>query len=166
MLVINLGYTAPVNRPGQSPVLTLDQVWAGLQRKVRHAEEFVPLIEACEVVSEEKSETGEEVITRLVTFRQRPDAGPNAGKQVKEVCKLHAPCRVDFFQEDGSKIANYVTSGEGGELYMTYVFEWRHATVEAESEEARKLEETSKQTAKMAVESSIETIRRMVAKEG
>jgi hypothetical protein len=148
MVSLNLAYTAPINRPGQLPVLTQSQVWAGLQRKVRHAEEFVPLIVACEVVSETtpavNAVDSDQVpaITRLVTFRS--GSGPKAdGTSVEEVCKLYAPCRVDFHQEDGSKIANYVSQGPSGEaddLFMTYVFEWRHPDVQAGSDKARELE--------------------------
>ena len=43
MVTINLAYTAPVNAAGAEPALTAAQVWAGLQRKVRSAHEFVPL---------------------------------------------------------------------------------------------------------------------------
>ncbi|KAK4207990.1 DUF1857-domain-containing protein [Rhypophila decipiens] len=167
MTVINLGYTAQINREGQS-VLTISQVWAGLERKVRHAEEFVPLISACEVLEEQiAKENGNdqqvEAITRNVTFRGN---NGDPGRVVKEVCKLYPPCRVDFHQEDGSKIANYVTYGPSGEeqdLWMTYVFEWRHPDVQEGSDEAAALKVKHKTTAKMAVESSIETIRRLVA---
>jgi len=145
MVVFNLAYTAPINRPGQSPVLTIDQVWVGLQRKVRHAEEFVPLIVECKVEKEEE-EGGNVVITRVVKFR--PGSGPKAdGEPVTEVCKLYPPCRVDFWQENGTKIANYVAQGPGEgpeDLYMTYVFEWRHPAVEAGSEQAGKMEATHK----------------------
>ncbi|KAK3319856.1 hypothetical protein B0T19DRAFT_478898 [Cercophora scortea] len=165
MVVLNLGYTAPINRSGQSPVLTTPQVWAGLQRKVRHGNEFVPLIVHCEVQSEEVSASGEETITRIIKFK--PGAGPKADNEpVKEVCKLYAPCRVDFHQEDGSKIANYISQGPTGEpddLFLTYIFEWRYPGLEEGSEQLKALEERNKTTAKMAVESSIETIRRMVA---
>jgi hypothetical protein len=121
MVVINLGYTAPVNRPGDFPQLTLAQVWEGLQYKVRRAEKFVPIITACEVLSEEdnrrKSPSAEHVITRRVTFQ--PGGGPlNGGGTVTEVCKLYAPCRIDFHQEDGSTIGNYVTQGSSGDALL------------------------------------------------
>ncbi|KAK0649087.1 duf1857 domain-containing protein [Cercophora newfieldiana] len=168
MVVFNLAYTAPINRPGQT-VLTLNQVWAGLQRKVRHAQEFVPLIVSCKVV-EEKAAKGDEdvtVVTRNVIFRA--GNGPKAdGEPVQEICKEYPPCRVDFHQENGTKIANYVSQGPSGEpsdLFMTYVFEWRHPGVEAGSEQAGKMEAQHKTTAKMAVESSIETIRRLVSED-
>ncbi|KAK5651850.1 hypothetical protein OQA88_11619 [Cercophora sp. LCS_1] len=167
MVSFNLAYTAPINRPSQTP-LTPSQVWAGLKRKVRHAEEFVPLIIDCKVVSSSPatSEAEVETITREVIFKS--GAGPKNkadGEPVTEVVRHYPPVRVDFHQEDGTKIANYISQGPSGEetdLYMTYVFEWRVPGVEAGSEEATKLEEKFKGTAKIAVESSIETIRRLV----
>ncbi|KAK0618873.1 hypothetical protein B0T14DRAFT_403396, partial [Immersiella caudata] len=136
MVVFNLGFTAPINPPGISPVLTPTQVWAGLQRKVRHAEEFVPLFSACEVLSEEPGATDFDPYTviRAVTISPnfRPPGGP-----IRNVCKLYAPSRVDFLREDGTKFSNYVTQGPSGEetdMFMTYVFEWRHAGVEEGSE--------------------------------
>jgi len=143
MVVINLGYTAPINRPGESPTLSVAQVWEGLKRKVRHAEEFVRVIAHCEVLEESTTETGEEVVTRNVKFAA--GSGPKAGGvPVKEVCYHYAPCRVDFQQEDGSRISNFVTSGPSGEpvdLFLTYVFEWRHPEVEEGSEKVKELEE-------------------------
>ncbi|KAK0610639.1 hypothetical protein B0T17DRAFT_500206 [Bombardia bombarda] len=167
MVTFNLSYSAPINRPGQSPVLTVPQVWAGLQRKVRNASEFVPLIVSCEVESDETSASGEVTVNRVVKFK--PGKGPKAdGAPVREQCNEYPPCRVDFLQENGSKITNCVSQGASGEeadLVMTYIFEWRHPGVEEGSDKARELLEGHRETAKMAVESSIETIRRLV-KEG
>jgi hypothetical protein len=146
MAVLNLGYTGQVNKPGTSPTLTAAQVWAGLERKVRHAEEFVPVIEGCTVLSEEKKSTGETVVTRDVQFV--PGSGPKEdGSPVKEVCELFAPCRVDFYQENGTKISNFATAGPSGDahdLFLTYVFEWRHPGVEQGGEKAKALEANHK----------------------
>jgi len=150
MVVINLGYTAPINRSGDSPTLSVAQVWQGLKRKVRHAEEFVPIIEHCEVLDEKIAETGEEVVTRTVKFAA--GSGPKGGGAVlKEVCYHYAPCRVDFQQEDGSRISNFVSSGPSGEpedIFMTYVFEWRHRGVEEGSAKAKELEEEDRKVSR------------------
>ncbi|KAK4118945.1 DUF1857-domain-containing protein [Parathielavia appendiculata] len=164
MVVINLGYTAPVNPPGASPVLTPSQVWTGLQYKVRRPERFVPLITGCTVVSETSSDMkntdgAAATITRLVIFK--PGSGPGNGEPVREVCKLYPPCRIDFLQDDGTTIGNYVTFGEHEEVMMTYVFQWRADAVEEGSEEHRRLEDKYRQIAKVAVEGSIQTIRKI-----
>jgi hypothetical protein len=52
----------------------------------------------------------------------------------------YEPCRVVFQQEDGSTVTNVISKGPDGELYMSYVFEWRHADVAEGSERASQLE--------------------------
>lgn len=135
MVTFNLAYTAPINRPGASPVLTGEQVWAGLRRKVRRAQEFVPVITACDVVSEE----GDTVVREATFASEAGSGGGSTGRTVREVCVHHPPARVDFEQPDGSRISNIVSAGSGGELLMTYVFEWRHPDVEGGSEEDKTL---------------------------
>lgn len=141
MVTINLAYTAPINPSGATPTLTAAQVWTGLQRKVRAAHNFVPLIAACEVLSEAEGTTTTTTdepttVVRRVVFRA--GAGPGRGEvnekgetAVEETCRLYAPVRVDFAQPDGSSISNVVSRGPDGELLMTYVFEWRHPDVAA-----------------------------------
>ncbi|KAH8658058.1 hypothetical protein BX600DRAFT_514580 [Xylariales sp. PMI_506] len=161
MVTFNLSYTAPVNPTGSSPVLTQSQCWAGLKRKVQHAQEFVPIIASCEVLSSEKLDVGEKIV-REVKFI---DAGPKGtGEPLKEVCLQYEPCRVDFEQEDGSRISNVISKGPAGELMLTYVFEWRHPELEQGSEKAVEVEDRLWKTAKMAVDSSIKTIRNLVEK--
>ncbi|KAK3376200.1 hypothetical protein B0T24DRAFT_526190 [Lasiosphaeria ovina] len=167
MVVINLGYTSPINRPGQSPVLTQAQVYARLELKVRQATSFVPLIAQCTVISEETNTDtgGSRVVTREVQFRA--GAGPRAdGGPVREVCMHFAPARIDFCQDNGTTIGNYVTLGPGGEphgLFLTFVFMWRYPAVAAGSEQALKLEAVHKDTAKSSVEATIEGTRQLVA---
>ena len=128
MVNINLAYTAPINPSGTTPALTPSQVWAGLQRKVRAAHEFVPLITSCSVLSESGATT-----TREVVFKTQPE------KPVREECVHYAPSRVDFRQEDGSTISNVVSRDADGALMMTYVFEWRHPDV-SETEQGGEVE--------------------------
>ncbi|KAI6089792.1 DUF1857-domain-containing protein [Hypoxylon rubiginosum] len=164
MVTFNLAYTAPINPAGATPTLTVPQVWAGLQRKVRRAQDFVPIIEECNVLSEEtEPRTGNLAVTREVRFKAgfEPSAGAG-GALVRETCVHFAPCRVDFEQPDGSTISNIVSAGPDGELLMTYAFEWRYPDVKEGSEEAKALEEKSWKTAKTAVHGSIDTIRRLV----
>lgn len=128
MPAVHVAATLPINPPGAQPVLSRAQVWAGLRRKVRHAEEFVPIITGCDVVSDEDG-----VVTRKVSFEGREDP-------VTEVCTELPPCRVDFAMEDGSRVQNIVGEGEGGELYMTYAFVWQVAGVEEGSEGLKEAE--------------------------
>ncbi|KAH7251193.1 hypothetical protein BKA59DRAFT_393595 [Fusarium tricinctum] len=162
MVVINLAYSAPINPSGATPVLTEAQIWNGLKRKVRHADEFVAPIIDCHVVSEEQTETGTKV-TREVRF----DKGTRGDQNdlVKEIVHEFEPSRVDFHQPDGSNIFNLVSVDEDGNLIMTFAFEWRHPEIAADSEQVKELREKYSKMAKGAVEGSIDTIRRL-AKEG
>ncbi|KAH7308963.1 hypothetical protein B0I35DRAFT_441096 [Stachybotrys elegans] len=153
MSVINFAYTAPVNPSGASPVLDEAQVWAGLKRKVRRAYEFVPIITGCEVISEEGT-----TVVREATFQGRPSP-------VREVCEHYEPSRIDFRQPDGAVISNIVSRGSDDALHMTYVFEVRRPDLGEGSEEATDFKREFSKMAKVAVEGSIETIRRLV-KEG
>jgi hypothetical protein len=132
MVNINLSYTSRINPSGASPVLNQPQIWAGLQRKIRFAQEFVPVIESCKVL--EESEDG--TVTREVVFKK----GMGPKDSAKEVCKGFWPSWVDFEQEDGSTIRNIVSDGPGGDedLHMTYVFEFRLPKVQEGSEQAEK----------------------------
>lgn len=82
MVVIHCAYTEPINPSGVTPILTRKQVWNGLQRKIRRAQDFVPIITGCDVLEDK----GEEV-TRIAHFSN--------GKDVKEVCKSYWPTKVD-----------------------------------------------------------------------
>ncbi|ETS86877.1 hypothetical protein PFICI_00705 [Pestalotiopsis fici W106-1] len=155
MVTINIAYTAPINPAGVEPKLNQAQIWAGLERKVRHAEEFVAIIVACDVVSEGQTAKGFSTVTRDVTFKGAP-------APVREVCTHYAPSRVDFEQDNGSFISNIVSKGPDGELLMTYSFAWAHPDLADGSPEVEKLEADHWKTAKIAVEGSINTIRRLV----
>ncbi|KAI1131262.1 hypothetical protein F5Y10DRAFT_80454 [Nemania abortiva] len=160
MVTFNIAYSAPINGAGATPTLTQAQVWEGLKMKVRRAQDFVPAITECQVLSEETLPSGELQITRQVQFVST--TAHSSGGWVKEVCVHYDPCRVVFKQEDGSTVTNIISKDANGELIMSYVFEWRHADVSEGSERASQLEEAHWKMAKMAVESSINTIRRML----
>jgi hypothetical protein len=69
MVTFHIAYTAPINPPSSSPTLSIPQIWTGLQRKVRHAQEFVPVMESCTVQKEEDG-----IVTRVVKLRDGPEA--------------------------------------------------------------------------------------------
>jgi hypothetical protein len=77
MVNFNYSYTAAINPPNASPVLTVPQIWAGLQRKIRFAHEFVPVIESCEVISDEN-----DVVTRVVKFKKGMGPGVEGATEV------------------------------------------------------------------------------------
>lgn len=88
MTRLNLAYTAPINPSGATPVLTVEQVWKGLERKVRFAQEFVPVIESCDVVKEEDVE-----VDRYVKFKAGSGQGKE-GEAVHEIVRMYEPTKV------------------------------------------------------------------------
>ncbi len=92
MVTINIAYTSPINPSSASPVLTLPQVWAGLERKVRAGQDFVGAIVSTDVIGEKlDQQKGCMVVTREVVFKERP------GEKVREVCWLRSMSKVWVF---------------------------------------------------------------------
>ncbi|KAK0654662.1 hypothetical protein DIS24_g5043 [Lasiodiplodia hormozganensis] len=163
MVTINVAFTSPINPPGATPVLTLSQVWAGLERKIRFAQEFVPVILGTEVLEETTEGTGSEavpVVVREATFKEGFREGD---PKVKEVCKCYEPSRVDFHQPNGTIISNVISFDANDALNMTYSFAWRYPEVSASDAAAvAELRKKHRAGAQIAVESSIQAIREMV----
>ncbi|KAJ5802460.1 uncharacterized protein N7503_004910 [Penicillium pulvis] len=151
----NLAFTAPLNPTGASPILHEDQVWAGLLLKIKSAETFVPkAIKSTTVVSEDVDPvTGNPVTVRDVIFVEN-------NRKVTETVTAYKPSRVVFIQPDGSTITNVVSEGADGELYMTYIFEWRHPG--ASTAELEVFLQKEKQMMKLAVEGTITVLRQLV----
>jgi hypothetical protein len=149
----NIAFTAPINPQGQSPVLTVDQIWNGLLLKIRSAETFVPAaIQSTKVVSESYDENGNPVTVREVLFRE-------SQKTVQETVTGYEASRVEFVQPEGSKVNNIISEGADGELYMTYTFEWRHPGVSKEDMAA--FAEKERKMSQMAVEGTIKVLRQL-----
>lgn len=79
--------------PSSSPTLSLNRltgrtakIWKGLQRKVRKAQDFVPVITATDVVEDK----GDEVV-RVAHFKEFHGQPPH---EVREVCKSFYPTKV------------------------------------------------------------------------
>ncbi|KAL1854368.1 hypothetical protein VTK73DRAFT_8764 [Phialemonium thermophilum] len=151
----NVAYTALINPAGSSPVLTRAQIWKALLLKIRSAETFVPgAIQSTVVLSESVDPVSRNPVTeREVVFRE-------GQRKVKEIVTAYEDCRVVFDQPDGSTVSNIVSEGADGELYLTYVFEWRHAGLSPE--ELAKAREKERHMAKMAVEGTITAMRELV----
>lgn len=149
-----IAYTAPINPPSAEPKLTLEHVWALLRRKITYAEDFVGgAIIATEVVSESQDDHGRPVTERVVTFRE-------GNRRVEEVVTTFYPMKVEFRQPDGSHVCNTISRGAGGELYMTYTFEWIHPGVGKEELEEKRVAEDA--VAEHSVEGTIKAMRAMV----
>ncbi|KAM0719755.1 hypothetical protein Q7P37_003888 [Cladosporium fusiforme] len=185
MVHVHCAYTEQINPAGSDPVLSRDQVgfslslttllsrpqelaavgrnvspiWKGLQRKIRHAEDFVPIIEKTDVIEDDKPNE----VVRVAHF---VEAFGQPAHTVREVCKSYYPTKVDFWQPNGALITNTVSDGPGlteKDYNMTYTFEWIYENVAEGSEEHKKLELQHREGAQTAVHKSIEALRRMAA---
>lgn len=149
----NLAFTALVNPQGESP-LSRDQVWAGLLLKIRSAETFVPgAISSTNVLTESVDPAGNAVTVREVVFRE-------SGQAKQETVTVFEPARVEFTQSGGN-ISNVISEGGNGELYLTYIFEWKHPG--ASKEELEEFMAKEKNMAKSAVEGTLKSIRQLVS---
>jgi hypothetical protein len=163
MVAIYCAYTQQINPVGVTPVLTRAQVWKGLQRKVRKAQDFVPIINDCKVLEDK-----DDVVIREAKFIPGPDVIPGqGGKIIREVCKLYEPvkvCTIDFHQPNGAVIMNYISDGPGmtdNDLNMTYVFKWLHDNTEAGSEQYKQLYEEHRKGGKVTINKSIKAMRKI-----
>ena len=134
MVTIHLAYSTPINPHGTSLILTAAQAWAGLQRKARRPQDFVPVVDTCEISSEIDG-----VISCVVIFKA--DSGVAHAKRIKETCTLRPPCRLDYQIEDGSSAVNVISSGPKGELFLTFVFAWVHEGLMEGTDEFREVEQ-------------------------
>ena len=166
----NLAFTSPINPTSVSPILTHEQVWAGLVRKCRKPQDMISVLSDCEVL--EENENG---LTRIVTFE--PGMGPPAGKE-KEVITYYgqttvrdqarvlllssAKCvpQAHFQMASGSFVTNTISHGEGeNELYLTFTFEWHFPDLEEGSKLAEEKYLQLRAQAATAVSRTIDVIR-------
>ena len=153
-----IAYTAPINPPDASPVLTLDQLWQGLELKIRSGETFVGgAILQTDVLKTYNDDKGRPVTEREVLFR-------DGNRRVHETCVLYHPMKVEFLQKDGGRVMNIISQGGRGEqdFYMTYTFEWMHPECEGDTEALEKSRQKEEAMAKTAVESTIKVMRELV----
>ena len=74
--------------------------------------------------------------------------------------------KVDFWQPDGALITNTVSDGPGlteDDMHMTYTFELRYPEVKEGSDEYKKKVEEHKKLAQMAVQKSLDSMRKMAS---
>jgi hypothetical protein len=88
MVAIYCAYSQQINPAGVTPVLTRAQIWKALQRKIRRAQDFVPVISDCTVLEDKGN-----IVVREAKFIDGGIPG-QSGKTIREVCKSYAPVKV------------------------------------------------------------------------
>lgn len=51
-MAVNVAFTSPVNKPGQEPVLTAEDVWTGIVATVRRPQDFVNYISHLDIIDD------------------------------------------------------------------------------------------------------------------
>jgi len=150
----HIAFTAPINPPGATPILTRTQIWACLQRKIVAAQEFVGgAIASTDVVEEYMDDqSGNPVVVRDIIFH-------DGERRLRETCVSYEPTKVEF-TSNGSVVMNVVSEDAEGGLLMTYVFEWNHPGMG--EEELKEVYRKERALAQTAVESTIVAMREMV----
>jgi hypothetical protein len=111
-------------------------------------------IQATTVISESiDPSSGNAVTVREITFREDQ-------RKVEETVTAYNDCKVEFVQPDGSTISNVISEGADGELYMAYIFEWRHPGASETELAAFKVKEAM--MSRMAVEGKIAAMGQLV----
>ncbi|MBE3049048.1 DUF1857 family protein [Candidatus Bathyarchaeota archaeon] len=152
----HVAYTAPINPIGAEPTLTREHIWPLLHRKIHRAEDFVPVaISSTRVLSTTTTPTGHRSTVREVTFRE-------GDRRVQEECIEYEPMKEEFHMSDGSKVQNIISEGAGGELYMTFTFEWLHPELEGDAAALEERAVKERKMAALAVEGTIKVMREMV----
>ncbi|KAI9863404.1 MAG: hypothetical protein M1813_003846 [Trichoglossum hirsutum] len=117
-MLFRIAYTVSVNSASASPTLTKDEVWRGLMGKARRPQDYVPVINHCEVLSE--NENG---------LIRNADIQPGKfmpGGPTKEEVTWVEKIRVDYvtLSDRPEKIANILSEGGGPEeLFLTFSYE-------------------------------------------
>lgn len=150
--MIELSHSVLVNDPGdrQAPVLTRDDVWAGLVMKAENALPFVPKMDKCDVV-----EQRENFILRDIRF---------AGDDLREAVTLTPTTSVEFRRVRGrvqGVITNEILENSDGELELRFSFALEVEGAKPGSDEERDYEANMRDAYMGAVVATLGAIRRM-----
>lgn len=143
-----VSYSIEVNPAGVEPVLTAQQVWAGLVMKAENALPFVPVMQRCDVI-----ERSGNTILREITL---------GGEDLREFITLLEPIQVQF-ERVGTKdfIHNTISESERG-LMLTFTVGLSFAEADPGSAEEREKGDAMRQAYVNAVGSTLKRVREMV----
>ena len=149
--MIELSHSVPVNDGAdpEAPVLTRDDVWAGLVMKAQNALPFVPKMEKCDVV-----EQRENFLLRDIRF---------AGDDLREAVTLTPKTSVEFRRVQGrvlGVITNEILENSDGELELKFSFALEIEGAEPGSREERGYEANMRDAYLGAVAATLGAIRR------
>lgn len=143
-----LSYAIPVNPNGVEPILTVEQVWRGLELKVENAIPFVNGMTQCDVL-ERKGNT----VLREVTF---------AGSTHQEFITLFKPVKVQFERRDGTGWIDNTLSESAHGLFLTFTFGITFPGIEQDSEAERAKGDAMRGVYVGAVDATLRRVRQIV----
>lgn len=132
-------------------VLDRAALWRGLEMKGENALPFVPVMERCEV-----EERGENWLVRSIRI---------GGRAMRERVEFEPETRVAFERLDGIEkgtILNEILEGENGELLLRFTFTLSRDDMEHGSAEEAAYAAGMEDTYLKAVQSTVDTVRRLV----
>ena len=146
-IVVNAGL-----KPDEAP-LDRSAMWRGLVMKGENAMPFVPVMEKCEA-----AECGENWLIREIQI---------GGNVMHEKVTFHPEHTVEFERLDGIERGTILNEilGEGDDLSLRFTFTLDREDMEDGSAEEKAYAESMENTYLAAVQSTIDTIRRLI-KEG
>ena len=145
--------TVPVNtnlKPGET-VLSRSDMWRGLVMKGENALPFVPVMEKCEVL-----ERGEDWLVRSIQID---------GKEMRERVVFRPETTVEFERLDGIErgtILNEIFEDDDAQLQLRFTFTLERQDMEPGSEAEKEYAAGMENTYLKAVQSTIDTIRRLI----
>ncbi|KAH7012971.1 hypothetical protein EDB80DRAFT_834692 [Ilyonectria destructans] len=148
--------TIPVNGPSEPFVLRRDQLWQALQRKIRHPEEFVPVLSSCTVHKDENGIVERDVVLDFGKWGTRP---------MSETVTSIGDLWIRFAQSEGSVSTNLISfypDVSDINLMLTYIFEWDFPSVKEGTPEHKELLTEMSTMAIMGVVKSCERARELV----
>ncbi|KAF9526046.1 DUF1857-domain-containing protein, partial [Crepidotus variabilis] len=105
----NFAASRPVNPPGAEPKLTIEQLWTGLDTKIKQPELFVPGVIGAELVSEDGK------LIRKMTTKN--------GEVIQEYITTYNGTMVYFDGvETDARVTNAISYDQNGELLLTFTF--------------------------------------------
>lgn len=141
---------------GDASELSVTDVWRGLVMKGENALPFVPVMEACDVV-ERGQAGGFDWLIREIRI---------AGNTMREKVTFRPEHTVEFERLDGIErgtILNEITDGgdDDGGLALRFTFTLSREDMEDGSDEEKAYADSMEDTYLKAVQSTIDTIRRL-----
>jgi len=145
-----LSYAIEVNPIGTSPVLSVQQVWRGLEMKAENAVPFVPGMTRCEVISRKDNTLLREITIPTGDFR--------------ELITFYAPVQVHFERVGGGGfIQNTITESERG-LLLTFTFGLSFPGTQPGSKEEHDKGESMRNSYISAIVATLHKVRELVSK--